>query len=198
MTYGLSIYSAATDEPVTVAETKLHQRIDHAAEDALIAGLITAAREQAEAFTHRQILSATYYLTLSGWWTAGTYLEIPRPPLASVDAVAYIPDGATTYTTIDSTNYMACTDYTPGLLTTHPDYPLPSIRSDWPAPIRITFTAGYTSTTIPRSIASAIMLMAGHLYEHRTAVLTGAEANNQPTALGFEALLHPYRFGNCH
>lgn len=36
------------DEPITLAEARLHLRVDHIDEDALIAVLITAAREAAE------------------------------------------------------------------------------------------------------------------------------------------------------
>ena len=47
-------------EPVTLAEAKLHLRVEHSDEDAYIGGLISAAREYAESFTNRLIAPRVY------------------------------------------------------------------------------------------------------------------------------------------
>lgn len=195
MTYSLAKTAEGT-EPVTVAEAKLHQRIDHGTEDSLIAGLITTAREMAEVYTHRQIIAATYQLARPCWWSG--YLELPLPPLVSVDAVEYRPPDDLTYTALATTIWTAYPNFVPAMLGLDPDATLPEVNDNDPLAVRITFQAGYTSATIPRAIATAIMLMVGHLYEQRTAATAGGEAPSTKLPFGFESLLSAWRFGDLH
>src|SRR4051812_10578846 len=108
-------------EPLTLTEAKLHLRVDATDDDSLITSLITVAREMVETATNRQIVSATWKLSMdcfpSGWsshsgrliedqgglrysdglrqWQ-GNVIKLPRSPVASVSSVTYVdPNGAT-------------------------------------------------------------------------------------------------------
>lgn len=195
MPYSLTKTAEGT-EPVTLVEAKLHQRIDHTSEDALLVGLITTAREMAEAFTHRAIVQSIYQLAQPCWWSG--YLELPLPPLVSVDAVEYRAPGDTVYTPLDSAIWTPYPDFVPALVGLDPDASLPEVNANDPLAVRITFQAGYTSDNIPRAIATAIMVMVGHLYEQRSAATAGGEAPSTKIPFGFEAMLSTWRFGDMH
>ena len=56
----LVIVTPPAEEPVSLAEAKLHLRVDIADDDALITALISAARQAAETITGRQIVTARW------------------------------------------------------------------------------------------------------------------------------------------
>jgi len=59
--------STSGDEPVTLAEAKLAARVDISDLDALISGLITSAREQAEQITGRLYRLQAWRTELADW-----------------------------------------------------------------------------------------------------------------------------------
>jgi len=68
-------------EPVTIAEARLHARIDHDLEDGLLATFIAAARQHGEQLTGRQFVEAAYELSLDGFPCGDDPIELPKPPL---------------------------------------------------------------------------------------------------------------------
>lgn len=62
----LRVVTQATDEPVTLAEAKLHLRADGDDSDTLIGALITAAREIVERQTGYALAAASYEWTPEG------------------------------------------------------------------------------------------------------------------------------------
>src|ERR1051325_11329554 len=99
----LTLSTAPTVEPVSLDEAKGQVRVelDFHSDDALILGLIAAARRLAEVFCGRAFLTQTWDLTLdafpSGWgprWPATLggrdAIRLPRPPLQSVSYVKYV------------------------------------------------------------------------------------------------------------
>lgn len=74
--------------PVTLEEAKAHLRVDHPDDDALIMGLIGAATEACERHTRRSLMARTLRLTRD-YWPLGP-VELPRPPLLSVERVAVL------------------------------------------------------------------------------------------------------------
>ena len=60
----LQLVTPPIDEPVTLAEAKLHLRVDFDEDDALILALISAARQAAETITGRQFITARWKMVL--------------------------------------------------------------------------------------------------------------------------------------
>ena len=73
-------------EPLTLTETKRFLRVDHSEDDALISGLIKAARERIEARTGRAMLAQTWRISLDRW-PAEARVTLPVLPVLSVAAV---------------------------------------------------------------------------------------------------------------
>jgi uncharacterized phiE125 gp8 family phage protein len=159
-------------------------------EDDLISALITAAREYCEGFTGRALATQTLEAYPQRFPRVNE-IELPCPPLQSVTSVKYTDsDGDETTMTAD-TDYIVDTDSTVGRIV------LP-YAGTWPAatlytvnPIKIRYVAGYT--TIPRSIKQAMLLLIGHWYANREAVLIGQGTMSKEIEFAVKALLSMYR-----
>lgn len=186
----LKLITPPTTEPVSLAEAKAHLRVDGADEDALIDGLITAARQHAEVFTRRAFITQTWELVLDGWPNKES-IEIPLPPLRSIVSVTYTDmDGVNTLW--DAANYIVDTDSEPGRLVLDYEKTWPAVTLQPAGGIRIRFEAGYGgSADVPQAIKQAMLLHIGFLYEQREAVTVGNIVNRLP--LAYDALLWPYR-----
>ena len=86
MIYSLAVSTAPAAEPVTLNEIKTHLRIstDFTADDALLNGLITAAREWAENQCRRSFVRRTYQLRMDHW---PRELKLPRGPVTSLTSI---------------------------------------------------------------------------------------------------------------
>ena len=73
----LQLVTPPAEEPVSLADAKLHLRVDFTDDDALITSLIAAARQAAETLTGRQIVTARWKLVLDSF---------PGPSLMGVPA----------------------------------------------------------------------------------------------------------------
>lgn len=155
---GLSLLEVASEKPVSLAEAKAQCRVDGNDEDALINRLIGMATEQAETRTGRVLVTQKLRYTLDAFPVDS--LEVPCPPLVSVEAVSYL-DAAGQRVTLAGTEYDVVTDELIGRL-------LPAWGKSWPsgrtAPgsVRVDFTAGYGGAgAVPESICSWILLAIG-------------------------------------
>ena len=150
-----------TIEPVSLAEAKLHLRVDHTDEDVMIAGLVTAAREWCESFTGRQFCLATWQLKRDVF--AAT-VELPHPPLSSFTSITYTDTAGASQT-------LASTVYTVNSSGIFPRVYLaygqtwPAVR-DIPDAVTYNYIAGYGSTaaSVPHSIKQAVKVMIEKLY----------------------------------
>ncbi len=183
-------------EPVTLAEVKLHSRIDVNDDDSLLNGLIATAREYCETFTGRAFVERQIMLTLNHW-PRRRVIVLPRPPVISVDSVQYYTVEGTPVTLVEGDDYLVDTVSEPGAIILPNGVNWPSASLYALNPIRITFTAGYTpipgppidhTSNIPAYLKSAIKLCVGAWYENRENVLPAGNIGKE-LPMGASALL---------
>lgn len=158
----LKLITPASTYPVSLAEAKLHLRVDDSAEDALITALIASATEMAEQATGRAVMAQTWEVTFDAFPSA---VELSRVPVQSVTSVKYYDiDGV--QQTVASNLYSVDTANDYGYA-----YVVPAFNTSWPATqdiinaVAVRYVAGYS--TVPEPIKSWIKLAVGVLYENR-------------------------------
>ncbi|PPU93743.1 head-tail connector protein [Xanthomonas albilineans] len=191
-------------EPVSLAQVKLHLRVDVAEDDALILALISSARQMAETLTNRQLLSATWNLVLDAFpgpsligVPAGTTYSIPehailiaKGPVQAVTSIVY-QDMNRNLVTLPPTDYVVTSTDDLTRIT-------PIFGQIWPptlpqiGAVNVQFLAGYAdSTQVPEGIKHWIKLRVDSLYNQRGEVaFTRGNMGKLPYV---DALLDPYR-----
>lgn len=151
--------------PVTLAEAKLHFRVDFEEDDAAIEFYLRAATEHLDGrdgLLGRCLITQVWRLTLDRFTPS---IVLPLPPCQSVEEVAYVDDigNARTFTAL----------HVEGLGGV--DGARLSPVSPWPdgGPVTITFTAGYGDSPedVPAPIRQAILTRACQLYDTRDAII---------------------------
>lgn len=144
-------------EPVSVELARKQCRLDDDEEDDLIAQKISAAREWVEDYTGRVVAQQTLVAHFRSW---GRYLEIPRRPVISVDAIVYNGDP-------DDGSYID------GRFALGP-YPLRIMAGDSGFPalrtggaITVAYTAGYDAGEVPKVMIEAILVLVGGMMTDR-------------------------------
>jgi uncharacterized phiE125 gp8 family phage protein len=189
MSIGLERLTAPAAEPVTLSEIKAHARIEYADDDALLNGLISAAREWLESYTGRSLLAQTWRLWLDVWPTTGVVL--PKAPVQSISQVML-------YAADNSSSVWNAAAYR----LEQAAYPPRLILNDgqsWPAygrlrdGISISFISGYSAAgTVPESLKLALKQLVTFWYEQR------GDINGQGEAVpsGIYALVAAFRVVN--
>lgn len=166
-------------ELLATADAKLHLRVDWTTEDTLIAGYVTAARKQVEHATGYLIGSQTWEYHQERW---SDELWLPGAPLTSVTSVKYY-DTNGTQQTLATTVYRVDTASEPGRIELIDGQSWPSLQAARGLPITIQYVAGHTSSTLPKSLYSAMLLLVGHYYANREAVNVGNIVQEFPLAV---------------
>jgi len=206
---GLSLFSAPTDEPVSLIEAKQHCRIDSTDDDGLLAGYILAARSWAEDYTRRAFMTQTWDYridasiasgeSVSGWPEvkvgSACYqrIHLPKPPLISVTSITYVDSNGVSQT-LAADQYLVNAYSIEGIIDPAYGVTWPSVRRQMNA-ITVRFVCGYganpgTGQELDR-IRQAILLTVGHWYENRESVNVGNIVTEVPQAA--EMLLFPLR-----
>lgn len=177
---------APTALACSIAKVKDHLCVSTDADDALIKRFLAAAVKQAEARLHRQLLQATRELTLDGWPGRFCSVELPRPPLQSVESVVYLDtDGVTQ--TLSEDAYLVDNAGYPGSAKVYPlsDDGWPEVKAGRPNVITITYVCGWEQAddpddatnpqiaALPENLVSWLLLKVGDLYENREGVIVG-------------------------
>ena len=186
----LTQLSPPAAEPLTLADAKLHLRVDAdiTEDDGLIAALIVTARQQAEHRTGRALVTQQWRLGLDRF--ADDSLELPLPKLQSVQSVTYL-DSNGTRQTLANTEYDVITDELVGRL-------LPAFGKTWPdcrirpGSVQVSYTCGYgAASDVPQSIKAWMLLAIGAWYENREALTSGKPVAELPRSF-WDGLLDPF------
>lgn len=195
----LFLVTAPKVEPLTLAEAKSHLRVDDSIhdEDGLIEGLIVAAREYAETFTHRALITQTWDLKLDEFpcWQTSEPIVLPLPPVQSVTSVSYIDTTGTTQTW--ATTYYD-TDFPTGphacAARIQPAYQqIYPVTRAVPNAVTVRFVAGYgAASTVPAPIKAAMKLLIGNWWLNREAgqIVRGS---SDVLPFGVDTLLWPFK-----
>ncbi len=167
----LSIKTAATGEPITLAEAKAHLNVDTADDNTYITTLLSVARQQFETDTGRAYVARTYYLDLDSF--PGGDIDLPMPPLSSVTAITYYSaSGATS--TVSSAVYGSDTVKVPGrvVLESTKSWPNGTLRTY--NGVRVEYVAGYgTASDVPELAKQGMLLLIGDMYADRETAVKG-------------------------
>jgi len=184
VTGNFKVTSQPAAEPVSLAEAKLHLKVDNSADDTLISALITAARQHLE----RHCNSAFVTQTITEVWPSfykRNHCSVA--PVQSLTTLQHISEGAAIYTTTDASLYGFDTYAKPAYIYRMPDMTYP-ITEDVPDAVKAVYVAGYgAAASVPVPIKAAILLVVADLYENRQDTI-----KRMPSAA--EYLIAPYRY----
>lgn len=213
----LTVVVAPAEEPVTLDEAKLHCKVEHPDDDALIAALISAARSIAETRLRRAIVSTTFDAVYDSFPFGGGYynrplrqfygafpggsgatfpgflptntgiLQLPRPALQSVTSIKYL-DASGSLVTLDPSAYVVNAGV-PGRVS-------PAYGKIWPTTlpmpgaVTVRFVAGYgDASAVPAAVKAAVKMIVANLYRYRESYAVGAGNNVAEIPDGAAALL---------
>lgn len=189
----LSLSTAPTVEPVTLAEAKAHLKIDHTADDDYLKDfVIPAARRFAETLTRRSFLQQTWILRLGGF--IDDPIVLPRPPLSSVSSITYLDSNgdSQTWATTEYTVEKPTGEYAlHGRIWLAYSKSYPTTR-DVVDSVTVTFVAGYgtAASAVPVGIKHGVLMVSEDLYRQRGSQVIGTI--QAPALLAAERLLAPF------
>lgn len=182
-------------EPVSVAEVKAHTFVDHSADDADIAIKLAAARQLTERYLGRALMTQTLAVVLDRW-PAVNHIRLPfAAPCQAIQGVIY-RDSAENEVSWPETNWLKDLHSEPARVVLGCGKTWPSITLSPRNPVEVRYIAGWmTAADVPAAIKQAILLLVGHWYRNREAVVVAERSSIDAKALpmGYEALISAYR-----
>jgi uncharacterized phiE125 gp8 family phage protein len=189
----LVLKTAPASTPVLLADAKAQCRAaDFIDDDDTLTRLIDVATQHLDPSKHgwlgAALMQQTWTLYLDrfplqhggAWGTPqwhpnnrNSAIELPFPPLVSVTTVKYY-DTSGTLQTLASSGYQVTGvgAWRKAKLFPSPNGSWPSVQTDRREAVQIEYVCGHAAATdIPASAKHAILMLIGHLYENREAVL---------------------------
>jgi uncharacterized phiE125 gp8 family phage protein len=198
------------EEPLTLAECYTHLRVDPDEDsdgnlthpdDALILGMLTAAREHAERFTGMTIAARLREVAFDSFPEEDAdALELGTWPVVELSEVVWLYAGAEVVSSTSDSFDVELDDHA------KPAAVVVAYGASWPASderpnaVRVRFLAGFQSATdstsepllpeLPGDVRAAVLLTLGHLYANRESTVDKAMSE---LPFGIDALLRPHR-----
>jgi len=154
----IRVVTAATVEPISLADAKANLRVDHTDDDAKIQRHITEAREWVERRIQKAIADVTYAQAFDSFPGASP-LELSIIPISSVISISYEDVNDTTLTA----PYIF---KPPNLVFPSPSGSSWPVAYDRPDSVRVKYIAGMTAVeVIPGPVIAAMHLKIQGLYD---------------------------------
>lgn len=192
--FSLTRTTDAVVEPVTLelAKSALKISTDSTYEDGLLDNYLRAARLKVESDTNRSLINTSWTISLDKVPSRRRRILLPIGPVSSVTSI-------TSYSTADVSSVVATSVYRvdTGSL---PARIVLRDAQEWPSGLRpenaldVLFVAGYGTTAesvTDSGLIQAILLLAGHWYMNREAVVTESGLVSKEIELAYKALTQP-------
>lgn len=174
-------------EPVTLAEAKSYLRLQSDSEDALLGGLIRAAREDVERATGTALIDQGWRLLLDAWPASAVAFLSPHPVKQVTSVTAYGSEGEAWV--VDPDDYLLDANARPARLhfEKRPE-PLRVMNG-----IEIDFTAGFgeAGPDVPDLLRRAILLLVAHWFEFRAQIAASEQPVSYPA--GYDRMIAGYK-----
>jgi len=173
------LLTAPAVEPLSLAAAKAFLRVEHDADDAIIAALVSAARNHVEALTRNALIVQTWRLVLDRWPDGGRIT--PRfGPLRALAAVRVL-SAANEASAIDAETFVidraAGVIVAPGWSLPPPGRGIAGIELD----IEVGF--GTAATDVPPTLLQAIRMLVAHWYDNRGLIAIGQSVAMMPASV---------------
>jgi uncharacterized phiE125 gp8 family phage protein len=170
----VSVVTPPAGDLVSLSDLKLHLRVEHSDDDALISRALRSAVEELDSprgWLGRSLLSRTLRLTLDE--SPPDVLFLPGPPVTSVTTVTY-RNTDDEFVEIDADDYLTDLTAEPALLWIGADGWPSDIKCSGPDLLRVDYVAGYASrAAVPAPVAQWLLIRVGELYRDREASVLG-------------------------
>jgi uncharacterized phiE125 gp8 family phage protein len=207
---GYTVVTAPAETPISLADAKLHLRLNDDDADDLVRGLLDAAIALIENDTRRALVTRTMDFTIDyDWprynnrdsaryndqwlddpWLGGCRrIVLPFPPLQSVTSITYVDNTGATQT-LAADQYLVNKTGIEGVI--EPAYAVtwPTVRRQMNA-ITVRFVCGYgAADVVPEPLKQAMKLLLWNWHDNPGATTAG-QISEVPMAV--DSLTFPYR-----
>jgi len=173
------LITAAGSNSIDLTDAKLHCRVDHSVEDALISSLVAAAEVAFAEDSGYVPITSTWEQAFADW--PCDYFELDRYPASAITSVKYTMSDDTEGTVDSGTYFLSTATRKPRVYLKYGQSWPNATRQPGPT-IRVRFAAGNASATaVPKDIIAALKVKIGELYVDRDGM---AELRSKNTLIG--------------
>ena len=165
----IAVITAPTVEPISLAEAKRQCVVEHDLDDALLTLLISVAREHGESLTRRSWAPQTLELTLTGFPSSASYIELPYGPVSGLLSIKYLVANDDTEYTFDTSKLRFDFSLLLGrtILKAGETWPTGAVE------VRVRYTAGWAAAEFPSVLKQWSLVKIASLYSQRENLVVG-------------------------
>lgn len=191
-TWSIKVVNEPSAEPLTLAEAKIHLRVDFTDDDAYITALIIAARQIVEQHTNRALITQTLDYFLDDFPRCDD-IQLRKPSLQSVTNVNYTDSSGVEHI-MDPNDYVVDFNAIPGriFLKYARIWPIAILQPASAVRIRMICGYGDTADKVPAALKQAMLILISQFYENREPLYIGKPGLAQ-TPMTYTFLIAPYK-----